>query len=53
MATQLGSHMESLKGNLQQVDGVVAAITQSRAALQHVLEQRLEPRQYEGILLGG
>ena len=44
--------MDSLKGNLQQIDGVLPAMIQSKAALQHVLHERLEPQMYERILLG-
>ncbi|CAK7206215.1 hypothetical protein SEUCBS139899_009002 [Sporothrix eucalyptigena] len=51
-ATQLNNHMDSMKANLQQIDGVVPAIIMSKAALQHVLHQRLDPLQYERILLG-
>ncbi|CAK7228672.1 hypothetical protein SBRCBS47491_006985 [Sporothrix bragantina] len=51
-AAQLSSHMDSMKANLQQIDGVVPAIIQSKAALQHVLHERLDPLQYERILLG-
>ncbi|CAK7221634.1 hypothetical protein SCUCBS95973_004565 [Sporothrix curviconia] len=49
---QLSSHMESMKTNLQQIDAVMPAIIQSKAALQHVLHERLDPLQYERILLG-
>ncbi|CAK7270790.1 hypothetical protein SEPCBS57363_004279 [Sporothrix epigloea] len=51
-AIQLSSHMDSIRANLEQIDGVVPAIIQSKAALQHVLRERLDPLQYEGILLG-
>lgn len=44
--------MDSIKANLEQMDGVVPAIIQSKAALQHVLRERLDPLQYERILLG-
>ena len=50
--TSLGNHMESVRGNLQQIDGVVAAMARSRAALQDVLGERLSGDQYERVLLG-
>lgn len=52
VAAQLSNHMDSLRGNLEQIDGVLPAMIQSKAALQHVLHERLEPQQYERILLG-
>ncbi|KAL1896849.1 hypothetical protein Sste5346_004483 [Sporothrix stenoceras] len=52
VAAQLSNHMDSLKSNLQQIDGVLPAIVQSKAALQHVLHERLEPEMYERVLLG-
>ncbi|EPE05296.1 hypothetical protein F503_03901 [Ophiostoma piceae UAMH 11346] len=50
--TSLGNHMESVRANLQQIDGVVAAMARSRAALQDVLGERLSGDQYERVLLG-
>lgn len=52
LSKQIGGHMESMRGNLQQVDGVVAQIIQSRAALQEVLYRNLSPEQFEQVLLG-
>ncbi|OAA60946.1 hypothetical protein SPI_04970 [Niveomyces insectorum RCEF 264] len=52
LATQLSNHMDSLQGNLQQIDGVVPAIAQSKAALRQVLHQHFDPEQYERIVLG-
>ena len=51
-AAQLSSHMDSMKANLQQIDGVVPAIIKSKSALQHVLHEHLDPLQYERIMLG-
>lgn len=52
LSRQIGSHMESMKGNLQQIGGVVPAITKSKGALQQVLLKHLDKEQYETILLG-
>ncbi|KAJ9138635.1 hypothetical protein NKR23_g8385 [Pleurostoma richardsiae] len=52
LSRQIHSHMESMKSNLQQIDGVVPAIVKSKAALQGVLFQHLDAQQYAGILLG-
>lgn len=52
LSRQIGNHMESLKSNLHQVDGVVPAITKSKAALQQVLLKHLGEEQYGRVLLG-
>ncbi|ROW02593.1 hypothetical protein VPNG_07879 [Cytospora leucostoma] len=52
ISKQLGSHMESMKGNLQQIGGVVPAITRTKAALQQVLLKHLDDEQYERVLVG-
>ncbi|CAN8104423.1 unnamed protein product [Discula destructiva] len=52
LSQQIGSHMQSMKDNLQQIDGVVPAITQGKAALQQVLLRHLDDEQYENVLLG-
>lgn len=52
ISKQIGSHMDSMKGNLQQIDGVIPAITKSKAALQRILHQNLDAQQYEQVLLG-
>jgi len=44
--------MESMKGNLQQIDGVLPAIAKTRAMLQGVLHQYLDPPQYDQAVLG-
>lgn len=53
LSTQLNGHMESLRSNLQQIEGVVPAIVQSKAALQTVLQRHLDAGQMERIVLGG
>lgn len=52
ISKQIGSHMESMKGNLQQIGGVVPAIAKSKAALQQVLLRHLDDEQYERVLIG-
>lgn len=52
ISKQIGSHMESMKGNLQQIGGVVPAIVKGKAALQQVLLKHLDDEQYERVLVG-
>ncbi|KAK3371211.1 CENP-Q, a CENPA-CAD centromere complex subunit-domain-containing protein [Lasiosphaeria ovina] len=52
LSKQISNHMESMKGNLQQIDGIIPAIAKSKAALQGVLQQHLDPQQYDRVVLG-
>ncbi|KAJ0124641.1 hypothetical protein J7T55_005981 [Diaporthe amygdali] len=52
LSKQIGSHMESMQSNLQQTDGVVPAISRSKAALQQVVLKYLDEDQYDKVLLG-
>ncbi|TQN74609.1 hypothetical protein CSHISOI_00823 [Colletotrichum shisoi] len=52
LAGQVSSHMESMRNNLQQIDGVLPQIVRSRAALQDVLFKHLGQPSYEDVLLG-
>ncbi|KAH8677964.1 CENP-Q, a CENPA-CAD centromere complex subunit-domain-containing protein [Xylariales sp. PMI_506] len=52
LAKQIGNHMESLRGNLQQIDGVIPAIAESRGALRVALASKLNTAAYENVLLG-
>ncbi|KAK4202572.1 CENP-Q, a CENPA-CAD centromere complex subunit-domain-containing protein [Triangularia verruculosa] len=52
LAKQIGNHMESMRSNLNQIDGVVPAIQKSKAALQSVLGKYLSEEAYEGVVLG-
>ncbi|KAF9874507.1 hypothetical protein CkaCkLH20_08070 [Colletotrichum karsti] len=52
LAGQVGSHMESMRNNLQQIEGVVPQIGKSRAALQDVLFKHLDQQSYENVLFG-
>lgn len=44
--------MESIRGNLQQAEGIVPQLARSRAALQDVLFRHLGQGQYEQVILG-
>ncbi|QUC16538.1 uncharacterized protein UV8b_00779 [Ustilaginoidea virens] len=52
LAVQLGSHVDSVRANLEQVDGIVPQLASSRAALRAVLLKHLDLRQYEQAILG-
>jgi hypothetical protein len=52
LAGQVSNHMESMRGNLQQLEGVMPQLGRSRAALQGLLFKHLEQEQYEQTLLG-
>ncbi|EGR48761.1 uncharacterized protein TRIREDRAFT_107389 [Trichoderma reesei QM6a] len=52
LALQLSDHMESIKTNLQQADGIVPQLARSRAALQDVLFRHLSQEQYDRVVLG-
>jgi hypothetical protein len=52
LSQQIGNHMESMKSNLGQIEGVLPAVAKARAALQGTLCEYLEPEQYEQVLLG-
>lgn len=52
LSQQIGSHMESMQGNLQQISGVVPAINRSKAALQEVMLKHLDEEKYDKVLLG-
>jgi hypothetical protein len=52
LATQAGSHMESMRSNLEQIAAIGPAMTRSKAAVQEVLLKHLDAEQYGNILLG-
>lgn len=52
LSKQIGSHMESMQGNLQQIGGVVPALDRSKAALQQLMQKHLDEEQYDKVLLG-
>ena len=49
---QLSGHVDSIKTNLQQADGVADGIERARAAVQEVLLKHLTQEQYEKVVLG-
>ncbi|KAI0414022.1 CENP-Q, a CENPA-CAD centromere complex subunit-domain-containing protein [Xylaria grammica] len=52
LAGQINNHMESMRGNLQQIDGVLPAIAKSHALLRTTLQPQFSQGQLEDILLG-
>lgn len=52
LSQQIWSHMESMRANLGQIEGVLPAIAKSKAALQGTLCQYLDPEQYHQVLFG-
>ena len=44
--------MDSMQGNLKQVEGVSEAIAKSKAAVQATLFNHLDATKYEGVVLG-
>ncbi|KAI1214473.1 CENP-Q, a CENPA-CAD centromere complex subunit-domain-containing protein [Annulohypoxylon truncatum] len=52
LAGQIASHMESMRGNLQQVEGVTPAIQRSQGLLRAALQKRLDREQLESVILG-
>lgn len=52
LAAQVADHMETMRGNLAQIDGVVPAIARSRALLVEALLPHLGREQLEDVMLG-
>ncbi|KAI1108773.1 CENP-Q, a CENPA-CAD centromere complex subunit-domain-containing protein [Nemania sp. NC0429] len=52
LASQINNHMESMRGNLQQIDGVLPAIAESHALLRATLQPRFGQKQLDNIMLG-
>ncbi|KAM0420617.1 hypothetical protein ACHAPT_011533 [Fusarium lateritium] len=52
LALQLAGHVESIRGNLQQADGVAPQLARTKAALQDVLHRYLDRGAYEQVVLG-
>ncbi|KAI0518174.1 CENP-Q, a CENPA-CAD centromere complex subunit-domain-containing protein [Xylaria bambusicola] len=52
LASQINNHMESMRGNLGQVDGVLPAIAESHALLRTTLQPQLSLKQLENIMFG-
>jgi hypothetical protein len=49
---QLYSHLESIQGNVNQVEGLASAMDGSRAALQDVLFKHIGSKRCEQVVLG-
>jgi hypothetical protein len=52
LVEKLTDHVDSIQGNLKQVQGITQAMATSRAAVQATLFSHLESSQYEDIVLG-
>ncbi|KAL5947568.1 hypothetical protein ACKVV1_000639 [Pyricularia oryzae] len=52
ISQQIGSHMDSMQGNLRQVDGILPAMEITKAALHDVLLKHLDSTKCEEVLLG-
>lgn len=52
IADQISNHMESMRGNIHQFDGVLPAVAKSHALLRTTLQPHLSQKQMENILLG-
>ncbi|KJZ80237.1 hypothetical protein HIM_00087 [Hirsutella minnesotensis 3608] len=52
LASQLAGHVESIRTNLQQTEGLLPQLAAGRAALQAALLKHLNPAQYERVVLG-
>jgi hypothetical protein len=52
LAEQLGNHMESMRSNLSQIEGILPAIADSRATLRLALLPHLDEKAFEQVLLG-
>lgn len=48
----LSGHVDSMQGNIRQVDGITQAISKSKAAVQATLFDHLNSLQYEEVVLG-
>lgn len=52
VAKQINNHMESMRGNIQQINGVLPAIAESHALLKTALQPQFSRKQLEHIVLG-
>lgn len=51
MVTELEGHVDSMRGNMTQVDGITEAMAQSKAAVQATLCDHLDSGQYADVVL--
>ncbi|KAL2886941.1 Kinetochore protein fta7 [Ceratocystis lukuohia] len=52
LARQVANHMESIRGNMAQIKGIIPQIGRTRAALQVVLTKNLDTKQVQTVMLG-
>ncbi|KAH7143683.1 CENP-Q, a CENPA-CAD centromere complex subunit-domain-containing protein [Dactylonectria macrodidyma] len=52
LGLQLAGHVDSIRGNLQQGDGIAPQLARTRAALQDVLMRYLDQNAYAQVILG-
>ncbi|KAG5975259.1 hypothetical protein E4U58_001417 [Claviceps cyperi] len=52
LAVQLGTHVDNIRANFEQTDGLMPQVAKSRAALRAVLLRHLDMRLYEQVVLG-
>ncbi|QSZ33356.1 hypothetical protein DSL72_002944 [Monilinia vaccinii-corymbosi] len=52
IAKSINGHVDSIKGNLQQVEGMTEAMAKSKASVQAVLFNHLDLEQYNDVVLG-
>ncbi|KHO01842.1 AT hook, DNA-binding motif protein [Metarhizium album ARSEF 1941] len=52
LAMQLGDHVDSIRGNLEQTEGILPLLASSKATLRAVLLKHLDQRAYEQAVLG-
>ncbi|KAI8625777.1 hypothetical protein F5Y19DRAFT_479116 [Xylariaceae sp. FL1651] len=52
LAGQVSNHMESMRGNLHQINGILPAIEKGHALLRTTLQPLFGPKQLEKIVLG-
>ncbi|KAI1068748.1 hypothetical protein LB507_006593 [Fusarium sp. FIESC RH6] len=52
VALQLAGHVDSIRGNLQQAEGLTPQLDRTKAALQDVLQRYMDADAYEHVLLG-
>ncbi|KAL2071472.1 hypothetical protein VTL71DRAFT_12707 [Oculimacula yallundae] len=52
LVNQLDGHVDSIRGNIKQVEGVSQAILKSRAAVQATLFEHLDIAHYDDVVLG-
>ncbi|KAH8687538.1 CENP-Q, a CENPA-CAD centromere complex subunit-domain-containing protein [Tricladium varicosporioides] len=52
IAEDLEGHMDSLHGNVHQVQGIIESVTHTKAAIQMTLFNHLNEKQFEDVILG-